>query len=645
MAGGIESIRDTLAAPARAPDMRKKKEAEPQLEAPTLPPGCPVTPLGIQGVKLWVLDSANQMLCIPTDCRKGDLILIFGGDEWLREHFAQYREKKNKDGGPPEFEVVGFNQAHVQAALVTACHRRGIFNPRGRIFGRGAHRFGAFQTELALHMGTSVLVAGGVDKKQKAIGVQTYDAGQVGKVFFPASDELPAPAEEASKSEDAIKLLTLFGNWHWVGQRRHAPDRVETGMDPDPSPLLLLGMVAQMFICGALEWRSHVWLAGPTAAGKSSLQALIRAILADWCLHTEDASEAAIRQTLNDDTLPVLIDEAEADDNPERQRAILNLMKKASSGGKLHRGSSDHKAQEFTAQSCFLLSSVLHGLVKGEERNRVAILDMQQIPVTTTQWEAPDLIHWQAVGRRMHRRMVEQWPRFRQTLADYKREIWTHGLEGRWQDTFGTLLACADCLLFEDAPSRESIGNDEYGREKTWVRSVLPMMLHGKGEARTDVERCIAFLMSRLIPGANGKAPEAIGQWIQRAMTLIGAETGTDDDAGGIDQAARTRLKSYGLRLAHVEEGPRGWKPAGEPLPTEEGWNTGYLLVAYATCAPLADLFRDAGGREWAGGGWLQSLGKIDDVKKSAAMKARFAGSPENCIAVPLTALWAWGER
>lgn len=621
MAGGIDDIRGALDGAVEAPDLRRRRDAAPELDVVLLPPGCPVTPLGIQGLKVWVLDAAHQMIQMPTDCRKGDMTLIFGGDDWLIEHFPRY-PKPSKDNPRPE--PVGFDQAQVQSALLTACQRKGIFDPQGIVFGRGAHRGGEFKDALMLHMGRSVLIAGGRDKKGKPAKLSEHPAGEIEGMYFPADKRLPAPAPAPSSAGDGAALLAAFRQWYWVEDKA--------------APLLLVGMVAQMFICGALGWRSHVWLAGPTAAGKTSLQALIRAILADWCLHTEDASEAAIRQVLKDDTLPVMIDEAEADDNPDKQRAILNLAKKASSGGKMYRGSADHKAQEFTAQSCFLFSSVLHSLAKGEERNRVAILDMRQVPKGEAQWVAPDLVHWRTIGRQMHRRMIEQWPRFADTLADYKREIWEHGLEGRWQDTYGTLLACADMLLDDSAPRHESELNPEHGREKRRVVAILPMMLRGKSEARTDVDRCIAYLMSRQIPGAHGHAPETIGQWIVRGMDVTGVATDSPDDEGGVNKTARTRLKQYGLRLGLVEEGPRGWKPAGDPLPNIEGKREGYLFVGYATCGPLLDLFR---GTEWANGNWLQSLGKIEGVKKGPAMKARFSGpQPDNCIAVPLPALW-----
>lgn len=611
--GNISDIREAQRKAKRAPDLRSHDDDDGGEDQRVLLPGSPVTPLGIQQLKLWVLDAANQLIPMATDCRKGDLVLLFGGDHYLTDRFPRY-SKPSKDDPVPR--VIGFDQSDAQTELVMACQRKGIFNPQGRVFGRGAHRAGEFQEQLVLHMGRRVLIAGASDKKGKPGLLSEHSAGQIGELFYPALPALPPPASEPSSPAEARELLALFQQWYWV--------------EPDPSPLLLLGMCAQMHICGALEWRSHVWLAGPTAAGKSSLQKLMRAIHGQWCLHTEDASEAAVRQVLGDDTLPVMIDEAEADDNPDKQRAILNLAKKASSGAKMHRGSADHQAKEFTAQSCFLFSSVLHSLNKGEERNRMAILDMRQVPIGTTEWETPDLAHWRAIGRKMHRRMIEQWPRFARTLADYKREIWTHGLEGRWQDTFGTLLACADCLLFDSAPSQESELNPEFGRKQEWVRRVLPMMIRGKGEARSDVDRCIAHLMSQLIPGEHGHAPETVGQWVTRAMDIA------DPEKGGINHKARGRLKQYGLRLVTLEAGGKeGFlaKISGEPIPND--WANGFLAVSYPTSAPLASLFVRT---EWAGGAWLQSMGKIDGVVRG--LKMRFSGpNPDNAMAVPLMAL------
>jgi hypothetical protein len=623
MAGGIDSVRQAAAIGVEAPDLRPRQgnARERNADNPFLPAGCRVTPLGIQGLKVWVLDAANQLITMPTDCRKGEMTLIFGGDDWLIEHFPQYPKPSTADPAP---EPTGFNQSKVQVALISACFAQGIFDPQGRVFGRGAHRHGDDDEQLALHMGERVLVTGAADKKGEAAAPSIHPAGQLGRRFFPSLAELPPPADEASTPAEAQALLDLFGQWHWL--------------EREAAPLLLLGLSAQMHVCGALKWRSHGWLTGPTAAGKSSLQKVIRAVHHQWALYTEDASEAAVRQVLRDDTLPVLIDEAEPDDNPERQRAILNLMKKASSGAKMHRGSTDHKAQEFTAQSCFLFSSVLHGLVKGEERNRVAILEMRQVPKGESQWQEPDLAHWRRTGRRMHRRMLEQWPRFAQTLADYKREIWSHGLEGRWQDTYGTLLACADLLLFDRPPSQARLMTlGEHGREKAWVNMILPMMVRGKGEARSDVERVVAFLMSRMIVGSNGKAPEVIGQWIARAMTVVGVGTDDPGDADGIDHTARNRLKQYGLRLVQpIDKGRAEPSWTGEPLPSEDGWRNGYLAIAYPTNGPLAELFR---GSEWQGGNWLQSLGKIEGAVKGLRIRFITGMNSENAIAIPLAAL------
>lgn len=619
MAGGRKTDRLAEMAASEAipaPDFAGADDAaDADGRKPLLPEDCPVTPLGVNGLKLVFLDRLNQIQSAATKCDKGDLMLWFGNG-WLEGHFPQYGKGKDAAGEPIQN---GFDQREVQVALVEDCHDRGIFNPAGRVFGRGAHRGPNGGRELVLHMGGRVLVADPAQRniKHRLRMVKPGAVSVAGEVlYYPALSNLPAPADNGAAREDAAMLLGALKRFYWVEEQG--------------APLLMLGMIAQMFVCGALGWRSHMWLVAPTSSGKSTLQAIIRELLGSWCLHTEDASEAAIRQVLGDDTLPVLIDEAEAHDKPERMAQLLNLMKKSSSGAKIHRGGADHKASEFTAQSCFLLSSVLHAPLRGEDRNRLAILELRKVPDDAPPLEL-EMAMWRTKGRAFHRRMIEQWPRWAETYGEYRRAIGAVGYGSRWQDTYGTLLACADLLLFDYGP-REIVPSDEPGPERVSaaVASVLPLMERGRTEARSDVERVLLHLTSTMLPGAHGASGEPVGLWIDRAMAWVSGEYETD--APKPNEAARAKIKAHGLRVVTLTDKPGQKQPSvGDPTPDD--WDGAYLAVAYSSNQPLCELFARS---DWAGGAWVQSLGKIEGVRKA---KVRFAGSLDNAICVPLHAL------
>jgi hypothetical protein len=422
-----------------------------------------------------------------------------------------------------------------------------------------------------------------------------------------------------SSADEANRLRVLFGKWYFS--------------DGDIAHLLILGWVGHALLCGAFGWRSHIWLTGETAAGKSTLQKLIRAVLDTWGLFTEDASEAGVRQLLGDDTLPVLIDEAEADDRADRQQAMINLARKSSSGSKMLRGSADHQAKEFTAQSAFLFSSILHAPLDPQDRNRFAILAMQQIPKNAPEPDL-DLRYWREAGRRMHRRMLEQWPRFDRTLADYKDQIRVQGFQGRWRDTFGTLLACADLLLHDRAPRDESDANegDAVGRHIRLVRQCVPLMEQGSIEAEDTTTRCLRTLTSKLLPAASGHHQETVGQWIARAMEY-------QDDEQRYNLVARAKLKSHGMRVVNLRKTSKGaWGVTdatyAEPI---------YVLVASRSCEPLRDLFR---GTKWYDGGWTQAMAHArydpDGMEPRLAytgIRARFTGSNDYAVAVPIEAM------
>jgi hypothetical protein len=642
----LDAAKAAAAVGSPVPDMRKRRAKaskdsgevrEPDLFV-HLPPDCPVTALGVQGKELWLLEGLCQIYSLkPRELDKGQLMLMFGGEAYLVKQWPETKvvPGTGKKHERPEFYETGdFNQNDVQKAIINACFAQGMFKPTGKVFGRGAHRGRDEQSEMVLHLGDRVLVSSAKDWRgaKAQVTVSEHAPGKMGKRIYPADDALPPPAMEPSSIEEAEELLTLIGRWQFA--------------DGAGARILLLGMIGQMFFCGVLDWRAHGWIKAATGAGKSTLLSLILAILGGrdtgWALYSNDATEAGIRQLLGGDTLPVILDEAEAADGPERQRAILNLIKKSSSeGGNIVRGGADHQASQFKAQSCFMCASVLHAPMLGEDRNRIVIFDLLTLAKHAPPLELrPKLPHWFQVGRKMHRRMLEQWPRFDDTWQIYKAEIAKHGFAARWQDTYGTLLACADLLLNDEAPSHANMANDNYGREKALVASILPMMALGMTESRTDDERITLYLQNLIIPGANGAAAETIGQWLVRAMDWDPNSEGYDQPA--TREVARKRLKTYGLRVVTLKDkidpatGRTTDKRTIGDEPAPDSWDTSYLAIAGASCRPLCDLFIQS--KEWSNGGWMQSLSKIEGAEKS--LKVRFTGkNPDNAIAIPLSAL------
>lgn len=627
--GKSKRLQQMAAAEAEpAPDLLGDMAPEIERRMPLLPHPSPIIPLGVLGKQLVFLDRLQQIVIeAPRGCSKGEMKL-WAGNEWLVESFPQWPKGSDRKGMAPTF-----NQDDAQTALVEDCAALGTFDPTGKVLGRGAHRPQADETALVLHMGRKVLISRpGAELEEHPAGMVTI-AGK--KVFFPAGAPLLPPATKPSTRAEYLELADKLGTWNWV--------------ERDAAVTLLIGWVAQAFVGGAMEWRAHVWLPGPTASGKSSLQKIIRALLDEWVLRTADASEAALRQRLGTDTIAVSIDEAEAHDNPERLQAVMNLMKKSSSGDVVMRGSADHKAQEFQAQSPFLLSSVLHAPFRGEDRNRIALLELRDLAHQTPDFEM-ELARWRVTGRRMHRRMIEQWPRFARTLLHYKRAIGRHGFAGRWQDTYGTLLACADLLQFDFAPDDElrlvdMAGNmlDEpepgMARVEAAVDGILPLLSKGRVEARTDVERVLLHLATYRLPGAHGAAPAPIGRWIERAMTLqMGENPLVGELPSVVDHAAREKLRDHGLRVVRMvtKTGTDGLAKIGyeDALTGDEGWGTGFLAVAYGTHQGTAEIFK---GSDWAGGNWVQSLKKVPDAIPKP-VKMRFAGNVDNACLVPLSA-------
>jgi hypothetical protein len=497
-------------------------------------------------------------------------------------------------------EIVGFAQDDASEALIGACGEAGIFDQQGRVRGRGAHRGRA--GTLIVHTGDKVMVA-----RKRANGkpapAEWFDTGMHDGFVYPAAEPSPRPHGEPVGAEPVEQLLALISTWNW---RRGTLDA-----------MLALGWIAQTFVSGALDWRSHIFVTGGAGTGKSSFNGkngLCDRLLGRGALRTGGATEAAVRQKLRAQTIPVIFDEFEPNAfNAQKLAAVLELCRVASSGSEMHKGGSDHNAAEFVLNSCFQFSAILTPHMEPQDRSRFAILELEPLPgdAVKLNLEAANL---PAIGASLMRRMFDGWWRCGATYALYHAELIKRGHSNRSADTFGTLLACADLALYDQVPDRELL--------EDWARRCAPGALSEISEAALDHDACLQHLVTTTVQARGGDLRETLGTWIGRGVGRVPVES----------EGARGKLQEFGLKVVTARELPEPG-PDGRPRYGAVEHIAGqscYLAIAQDHRS-LAEIF---GPTKWQAGGWGQTLGRAPGGLRG--IKVKFAKRSLTAVLVPI---------
>jgi hypothetical protein len=143
---------------------------------------------------------------------------------------------------------------------------------------------------------------------------------------------------------------------------------------------LLFGWLVSAVICGALEWRTHVFITGAKNTGKTTLVEALRKLI-DCIVVALDGqtTEAGIRQKLGPDCRPVMLDEFESDQNLSRMRQVVKLVRSSSSGNlAIARGTPEGKALEYTIRASFLLAAINAIAVTAADRSRIVKLSLNK---------------------------------------------------------------------------------------------------------------------------------------------------------------------------------------------------------------------------------------------------------------------------
>lgn len=146
---------------------------------------------------------------------------------------------------------------------------------------------------------------------------------------------------------------------------------------------LLAGWAVLAPFCGALSWRSHIWVSGPAGSGKSwILSNVIRQMVGDniGLFIQGNSTEAGIRQTMRQDALPVIFDEAEAEDEAAgmRVKGILELARasSAANSGAIAKGSAGGRASQDAARMMFCFGSIVVSATQESDLSRISNINI-----------------------------------------------------------------------------------------------------------------------------------------------------------------------------------------------------------------------------------------------------------------------------
>lgn len=304
--------------------------------------------------------------------------------------------------------------------IYAVANKRGFLDIDNCLRGRGAWRD---KGRSVFHHGDHLTVDG-----------VRMDLMQIDKTNFIYESKTPLPALGIPATcQQGENLFATAQMMRWVNPA---------------SAMFLCGWVFLAQICGALKWRPHIWVTGEAGGGKSAiLNDFVGRLLGPMRLHLDagDSSAPGIRQKLKRDALPVVLDEAEAQDDKgrDRMRGILTLARGAStdSDALIAKGTVSGQALEFSVRSMFLLGAI-GALAQNKESDNSRFATL-------------------AVRNRSDNSAPDRWAQLKPALAEIERdESLSARLLSRAILMLKTLHRCIDVFA---AAAANRLGSERYG--------------------------------------------------------------------------------------------------------------------------------------------------------------------------------------
>jgi putative DNA primase/helicase len=378
--------------------------------------------------------------------------------------------------------------------MMKYCKTKGLYDPH-RIRGRGAWFDGG---RVVLHLGNKLIV------DNKSMGIDEIKSKYIYEAEIPIEDDR-FNADDILSNKEASELINISDSLSWE--------------NPINSKLYA-GWIMLAPICGAIDWRPHIWITGESGTGKSWIQENITSIVLGHSAisASSNSTEAGIRQTLGNDAFPIVFDEIEAEDQDAQKRVqrILELARQASSNknSSIIKGTAGGKSQEFIVRSPFLFSSINPKMLQQADINRVSTLKLSKRSMedSETKFETTKELVVETItdewSAKLRSRAIFMIPTIRKNIEIFSR-IMTKILKSkRHGDQVGTLLAGAYALKSDDIINTEMA--EKWCLDIDWEKET-------DISNESDHDKCLRILMEQLVP-VNGNDKMTVGSLLKNSL-------------------------------------------------------------------------------------------------------------------------------
>jgi len=442
------------------------KELQAQLAAVKLTKPLVLYYLGYSGATYFLSSTSNPQLNSVTEMSPTDLLKVMPLRYWERMY-----------GEALPFGGIQVDWMKAKDDCISGCQRAGIFH------GEKMRGLGVWldQGRVVEHFGETLRVDGEV------MHLQDLESNYI----YEIRTSNPVIKAEPIHPDSVREMLSVLAELAWR-------DKVHTK--------LYLGTLACSFIAGALSWRPHVLVTGEAGSGKTTLLHFVTEPLLE-CLtphRVSSTTEAGLRQMVKNDSVPVLLDEFDMNmSSPKRISALLDLVRSASSGDTVRRGTPSGKSLHFLAHFPCFMYGINPPVLNEADQSRITVMSLQK--KHSGSWPLLEKrlceTFTREAGERIYSRMVESLPTFGKLVKEFHTEI-SQKFSQRKAQQYGVMLAAYSVISGESMEALVAEWTEKETEENLseesgpieCLRHLLEMKIEGNDEQTRGLNTLISML-------------------------------------------------------------------------------------------------------------------------------------------------------